>query len=157
MKIIVWLLVGLSGLMSETASANDMKDIRLNDGSALRATVLSLNNGVYTLRSDSLGTLRIQASRIVSITHSAKESSGQISGSDVRANMEQVTLQLMNDPKILQRIMSLQDDPQFRSILKNPKVMGLISNGDYQNLSNHPKLKELMRHPAVQEIKKNMR
>jgi len=131
--------------------------IQLDDGSSLRVEVVSLNDGIYTLKSSTLGTLTISADRIRGMV----SSSGSVALPDIPASpttsvnpaaVTEITGRLMQDTSLLSSIMALQSDPQMQEVLRDPEVMRAVQNFDLDALANHPKIKALMDNPRVRTI-----
>jgi hypothetical protein len=82
----VFLLVVILLITASSAPAAEMREIEMSDGSVVTGEVLSLSKGIYTIKSDSLGTIKIDESKVRVIRpRSAYQGSGasQISGSEV--------------------------------------------------------------------------
>jgi hypothetical protein len=56
-----------AGLAVCTAYAGEVKEVELNDGTVITGEIVSLNNGVYTIKSESLGTTKLSESKVRSI------------------------------------------------------------------------------------------
>jgi hypothetical protein len=171
--IVLFLCVGLG-----SAWAAELREIELRDGSVLRGEIVSLENGTYTIRSDSLGEMRISASDVRVIRFAppdrlpAPESATaaqrehpesddinqpvedlQHSG-DLHRQLDDVQRSLATDDSIMQIITSLHDDPDVQSVLSDPKVMQAMQTGDLPALMANPKLMELLANPKIQEIQR---
>ena len=126
------------------------EQIVLIDGSTIRGEVLSMQNGSYQIKTQSLGVLNLPRSQIKSIS----------SGSDLpraAADNNQGALQslqanMANDPGIMSKIMNLQNDPDMQAVLNDPEVMRAVQSFDLQTLANHPKIKKLMNNSEVRSI-----
>lgn len=153
----IWSVVVFSLFICTTASAGALKEIQLSDGSTIRAQVLSLHDGVYTLQSDSLGKIRIDASRILSMTNPGMAARPQVAGPAPTGDLQALTSQMMADPEVMQKIMTLQSDPEFSRLIADPEIRRLLSEGNMQALHNNPKIKKFSNHPAVREITNGMR
>lgn len=64
------LLILLAIFIPAQAFAGPTQNIELTDGSIVRAEMVSLSDGTYTLRSDTLGEMHIAAAKIKSIATS---------------------------------------------------------------------------------------
>ncbi len=67
MRHLVVGFLGLLGILVTQAVAGELRVLELRDGRVITGEILSLKNGVYTLESDSLGTINIEASTIRAI------------------------------------------------------------------------------------------
>ncbi|MBF0426901.1 MAG: hypothetical protein HQL66_13895 [Magnetococcales bacterium] len=61
---------------------------------------------------------------------------------------------IANDPQLLQKLMTLQDDPAFRAVLQDKNLIARIQSGKgLEELAKDPRILMLMQHPMVQELK----
>jgi hypothetical protein len=145
-------LLLLAALLPALVQAGPQQDIELTDGSVVRAEVIALDHGIYSLRSDSLGEIKIPAAKINSITkRSLAAGTAAAAGAD-RAQLDELRQSLVRDPATLGKIESLQNEPVVKDILNDEQTMRAIHAGDLDALMNDPKIKALMEHSTVQEI-----
>jgi len=64
---VVGIVTVLLFILAGQAFAAEPAEINLRDGSVIRAEVISLQDGLYTLKSETLGTIVIEKSQISSI------------------------------------------------------------------------------------------
>ena len=130
-------------------TAAEMREIVLTDGTIITGEVVSLTGGVYTVRSATLGTLRIEESNIRTIR--LKDSAG----SSANTGGEVMSLQnrMMSDGEIMNMIQGLQNDPEFQEILQDPEIMKAVQAGDITTLVANPKFMRLLNNQAVKDIK----
>ena len=57
----------LVSIAAASASAGGIREVELTDGSVITGEVLSLSNGVYSVKSETLGTMKIGESKIRAI------------------------------------------------------------------------------------------
>ena len=165
------LSLAASLIVLQTASA---ATIVLQDGSVIRGDIRSLQNDVYTIRTDSMGTLAIRKQDVRSIDLTDESAPRNATRTEPRASspaaprtapgiapgpampsaaeFESMQRQLMGSPDMLSAIQALQNDPQVLSVLSDPEVMNAIATGDINTLMNHPKVIGLTRNPGVREI-----
>jgi len=143
----------LLAVLSDPGFADSLKVVQLKDGSQIRAEVISLANGIYELRSSTLGTIRIRSDQIHSIK--AVQSSGQnpVQGN---ASISAIRSGLMNNASTMSLIMSLQSDPDMQAILADPEIMGAIQRFDFEALQNNPKIQQLMKKSQVKKIQSTL-
>jgi hypothetical protein len=136
-------------LVARSAFAGELREIELRDGSSITGDVVSLSNGIYTIKSESLGTIKIEESKVNAIR---KKSSSQGGG-------EATSLQnkMMSDQEIMGMIQSLQNDPEFKKIMKDPEIMKAVSEGDIPTLMANPKFTRLLNNSTVQKIQKKVK
>jgi len=152
----VFIVVVILLLAARGAPAAEIREIEMSDGSVVTGEVLSLSKGIYTIRSDSLGTLKIDESKVRvirprSTSHSAGASQG--AGSEVSSLQNK----MMNDQEIMGLIQSLQNDPEFKKLLEDPEVMKAVSDGDIPALMANPKFTKLLNNSTVQDIQKKIK
>ena len=126
------------------------EQIVLVDGSTIKGEVLSMQNGSYQIKTQSLGVVNLPKSQVKSI-------SSDVAVQDTRADNNQGALQslqanMANDPGIMSKIMNLQNDPDMQAVLNDPEVMRAVQSFDLQTLANHPKIKKLMNNSEVRSI-----
>jgi hypothetical protein len=155
----VALVLFLSLIVPAAAPAGEIKEIELTDGSVVTGEVLSLQKGVYTIRSQSLGTVEVEDSKVRTIrpkgTAPVAEQKATPAGS---AAGEALSLQnrMTNDAEVMDLIRGLQNDPEFQKILEDPAVMQAVQAGDVASLMSNPRFMKLVQNPTVQEIKKKV-
>jgi hypothetical protein len=150
------------------ASGDTLREVELTDGSILRAEVVSMSNGVYRLRSDTLGEIEIPELRIKAIRSPRVEATPPQMGPEpetasnpavrvpptpaLAPSTEGLQQAFQQDPAAMEKILSLQDDPLVKSILDDADTMRAIQAGDLGTLMNDPKIRALMSHPTVQDL-----
>lgn len=154
-----WAVFAAVAVFCGSASA---ANVVLKDGTVIHGEIESLQNGVYTVRTDSLGTVRVRQKQVRSIDESggaaksapaASSTEGASSrGAELQSIRQGVRSTLARDPQLMQLLLSLQNDPQMRAVLGDPGLMGEIAAGDYTALQNDPKMIALMHDSAVQAI-----
>ena len=143
-----------------------VREVELTDGSRIQAEVVSLSQGVYTLRSESLGEIEIPAEKVKTIrlagtpdaspstsltpSTSSASSTPPESTPAVNSQVSNMQLSLMQNPANVDTILSLQEDPLVQSILNDAETMKAIKAGDIGTLLGNPKIRALMGHPTIQ-------
>jgi hypothetical protein len=150
-------------LFFNTAHATEIKDIELKDGSVITGEVISLTNGIYTVKSDILGTIKLEDTKIRAIREKSSASTAvavpHVSQAQSNAAGEAQSLQqkMMSDKEIMGMIQSLQNDPEFKALLEDPKIMKAVNTGDVAALSADPRFMKLMNNPTVREIQNKVK
>lgn len=180
LKVQFWTFAaGLALLFSaqNAHSADTLQRVELTDGSLLYAKVLFFANGVYELKSDSLGYISIPEEKIISIGSVGGSSSPpSFSNPPKPSNKDSITLnspkgdpatgrgsmggpealnlqkQIMSDPETMNMIQELQSDPDIQKILQDPELMRAIQQGDVNRLSADPKIQSLMNNENIEQI-----
>jgi di/tripeptidase len=136
----------------ETAGAAGTQVIELNDGSTITGEVVSLANGVYTVKSNSLGTIQVEAAKVRAIR---AQSSGRNSSSQNASSQQEVKAlqdKMMNDKEIMALIQSLQNDPDFKKALEDPALLKAVNEGDIATLTANPAFMKLLNNATVRQI-----
>ncbi|MBL8298373.1 MAG: hypothetical protein JNN30_08510 [Rhodanobacteraceae bacterium] len=148
-----------AALLALTTNVLAGPTIELKDGSRIEGEVLSIDHGVYIVRSPVLGTLRITQENIAQIVYdgAASTAAGSPGNSSARGDaltqdIQSLQKQLMQDPATLQSIMSLQSDPQIQAILQDPAVLKAIQEGDYTSLLGNPKIRALENNTQLNQL-----
>jgi hypothetical protein len=127
------------------------RTIELNDGSRIRGEVISLSNGIYTIRTDVLGVIRVSESRVVSIgsERALQDKNTTVTGGDA---VQSIQSSIASNPGLISKILQLQSDPEMQAVLSDPEVMRAVQQFDFEALSRNPKIQALMKNPTVKEI-----
>jgi len=174
MKITV-IVIFLLFILASQGFASEPAEIVLRDGSVIRAEVISLQEGVYTLKSESLGTIIIEQSRIASIKmgsgmspgmspdrHASTPSSttpevaSQTAESNVVGQVNTMREVLMSDQSIMEKLSSLSNDPELMRVVQDPEIMKSVTSGDIKALMANDKFMQLLNNPNIQEISKKI-
>ncbi|MBW1690510.1 MAG: hypothetical protein DRG87_08345 [Deltaproteobacteria bacterium] len=146
----------LFGVLISNVSAGGIGEVELIDGSVIRGEIISSEGGIYALKSDTLGTIRIEASKIRTIRfkhqlerHGKKRDAVPDSP---EAQVQVLQQLIMGDQEILHMILSLLNDPDIQGIVEDPSIIEAVNRGDIEALSSNPKFMRLLDNPAIQEI-----
>lgn len=140
------------------AGAAELKVIELKDGSVITGEVLSLSGGIYTVRSDSLGLIKLEESKIRAIRSRSPGNGGAAGGPAAAQGNDTQALQqkMMGDQEIMGMIRSLRDDPEFKRVMEDPGVMKAVKEGDVTALMANPQFMKLLNNPTLKEIEKKV-
>jgi len=138
-----------------TIHAGELKEIVLTDGSTIIGELVSLTNGIYTIKNATLGELKVEDARVEIIRNISGRQEGNESTS-VQQEILTVQQKIIADESIIQMILALQNDPNFQDVLQDESIMMAISSGDFNALMNNPKIVKLMNNSSVQEIKRKL-
>lgn len=136
-----------------------LSKIHLNDGSVIEAEVVSLENGVYTLNTGSLGQVRVDASKVGKIeAEDASSIAPRISiptnpaNANMQSQIDSLKTTITNDPRSMQIVNDLAKDPQIQEIAKDPDIANAAKSGDIKALMSNEKFKQLIENPKIKEI-----
>jgi hypothetical protein len=133
--------------------------IELKDGSRIQGEIQSLENGVYTVVSPSIGTVHVAQSNVARIVYSGAASNAADASSKsparddaVTQQIQQVQSRIAQDPAAMQSIMSLQNDPQIQALLSDPAIVKAIQEGDYVSLLGNAKIQALESNEHLKQV-----
>ncbi len=137
--------------------ADDPQQIELKDGSIIAGEIVSLSNGIYTIESDSLGSFKIEKSKIRTI-HSKSYRSGRNSSTLPVVNSTVQALQdtIRSQPDLMKTIMALENDPDIQMVLQDSKVMSAVRSGNINALIDNPVFHKILENPKVQAISREI-
>jgi hypothetical protein len=148
-----------AALLSLASGVLASPTIELKDGSRIEGEIQSIENGVYTVLSPSIGTVHVAQSNIVRIVYSGDvpNAAGPSDKSPARdgalANeIQQRQARLAQDPAAMQSIMSLQSDPQIQAVLNDPAIAKAIQEGDYASLLDNAKIQALESNEHLKQL-----
>ncbi len=148
------ILLALFLITHNAANAEGLVVIDLVDGTTISGKLVSFDNGVYTINSTTLGTLKIKETTVISIRSktSVAETPPDISTQNEIQSLQQ---RMVADQEIMKIITSLLQDPDFQEILQDETLMKAISSGDLNTLKSNPKLQKLLNKSTVKQIKES--
>ena len=135
--------------------AGELREIVLIDGSVIVGELESLTNGVYTIKTATLGALKVEDARIKTIRNTSGGMAGPVKASGQQEIMA-IQQDMIADGSIIQLILALQSDPDFQEALQDESIMMAINSGDLNALMTNPKIEKLMEKSSVQEIKRKL-
>lgn len=139
-------------LLASLVSAAETRVIELIDGSTITGELLSLSEGVYTIRSAALGTIKIPEAKVRTIRSKGPAGTAADAGSQVKSLQDA----MLGQADIMNMIQGLQNDPEFQKILKDPEIMKAIQAGDITALMANPRFMKLLNNQVVREINKKL-
>jgi hypothetical protein len=146
------------GLLLTSLHAGEIKEIILKDGSVITGDVVSLNNGIYTIKSDILGIIKLEESKVRAIQEpSASGALNASSSGPAAGDVHALQQKMMNDKEVMNLVQSLQNDPEFKTLLEDPKIMKAVNAGDVVTLTADPRFVKLLNNTTVQEIQRKVK
>ena len=144
-------------IVSYASHAGVVSQIKLVDGSVIQAEIISFSNGVYKLRSKSLGTLSIAEGRVQSIRPNKSQIPGtpaQLEAADppVGQKVQGLQQKLTSDPKTMKMLMNLQNDPSMIEVLNDEDLLRAIQQGNLFTVIKDKRIQKLMKNKSVGDI-----
>jgi len=127
------------------AEARESMELVLQDGTVVHGTLDSFVDGIYTINSSTLGTLRIEATKVKSI----RSETIPASNPDAQQALQN---KILGDAAVMDLVKSLQQDPDFQAILSDKETLRAINAGDLSSLEHNQKIKALINNSTVKEI-----
>ena len=160
MKLSVISILLLLGVLIGNVLAGEFREVELNDGSVIFGEIVSSKGGVYTLKSSTLGTVKIEESKIRVIRFKPSVKAGGKQGDSAQTSTEARVRALqqlmMGDKEIMTMILSLLNDPEIQKILGDPSITKAINSGDTEALISNPKFMKLLSNATVKDISKKI-
>jgi hypothetical protein len=157
MKKYIFLVCFMLMLIS-LADAGEKKRIELTDGSTVDGEIVSFSDGRYTVMSPSLGTLKIEDSKVRAI-HKADETTGvptnevaSLDPATIQSNIQKMQPVITGNPEIMKAVSGLAARPDFQALLKDPEIMNAAKSMDIKTLMANEKFVKAINDPAVREI-----
>lgn len=149
------ILLGILLCLSSSAFADEIV-LKLKDGSLVRGELISFSDGTYTLKSPSLGVLKIKSESVGSMESSNNVVSNGGAGSNVQNKLTDIKTRLTQDKDAMSMIMSLQNSPDIQAILSDAEIMQAIQTMNIEALENNPKIKRLMDNAQMKAIQQRV-
>ena len=143
--LLLWALLASAA----PAAGGETRIFELSDGTAVMGEVTAFRDGVYTVSSPSLGTLRIPESSILVMRKpTAPPGGGTAGGTDI----ESLQRMILADPRFGRSLERLQEDPSVRRMLEDPALRSALQSGDYEALMQRPEFQRLLNHPEIRNM-----
>ena len=144
-------------VVSSASHAGVVSQIKLVDGSVIQAEIISFSNGVYKLRSELLGTLSIAEDRVQSIRPNKSQTPGMLeklesSDPSVGKKVQGLQQKLTSDPKTMEMLLDLGNDPSMIGVLNDKDLMRAIQQGNLSTVIKNPKIQKLMKSKTVGDV-----
>ena len=155
----VFLGAGLMVLLQVGSAVAEQ--ITLNDGSRIQGDIVSMQNGVYQVKTQSMGVIQLNASQVTSVTSSSVSNAGallapaatnSVMTSAAASAVQSMQSTITSNAGLMSSIMQLQSNPDMQAVMSDPEVMRAVQNLDMETLANHPKIKKLMNNSQIKQI-----
>jgi uncharacterized protein (DUF342 family) len=156
MKLIsVWTLLIFFIITYNAVNAEERVEIDLVDGTVISGKLVSFDDGIYTIHSTTLGTLKIKEKNVRSI-HSMTLTAETAPDTYTQTEIQSLQQKMLADEDVMKMITSLLQDPDFQEILRDEALMKAISSGDLNTLISNPKFQKLLNKSTVEQIKEKL-
>ncbi len=119
--------------------------IKLKDGVVVRGEVVSMQDGIYKIKSRMLGEIAVRSCDVLSITMSEDVF-------DSAQDKKTIERQIVSNPELMRSVQSLAQDESVLEMLADPKLKAAIMRQDVEYLKQDKKFKKFMDHSAVKSI-----
>jgi hypothetical protein len=154
-------IIAMITIISSFLLANSAKTIVLKDGNKINGKVMSLQNGVYHIKTKSLGMIEIDEVQIDAIYNSNSSNTIQTqrirrprsSNINTSANLMN-SASMMNsankmNPALIQQMMS---NPNYVKIINNPDIIKAVQGGDMSAIMQSEDFKTLMNSMSADDM-----
>ncbi len=159
MRILCTITFVLVVFFTNQSLAGDIQEIELTDGSLITGEVVSMDRGIYTIKTKSLGILKIQSSQIAAIhSQDSRRRDGSSGGgtNPAQSQIKSLESMMMGDQEIMNKIMAMSNDPAFLKVLEDPTIMNAVNAGDISTLLKNPQFLELLNNKRIRNISKKV-
>jgi hypothetical protein len=151
------LLVICLFLFITSVSAAELSRIELSDGSVITGRVISFDGTVWIIESGSMGRLKLESSKVVSIRSqpSADQRSSNVPSGEKQLGKDDIQAMQQNilaNEQLMTLIMNLHSDPEIQAILTDPEIMNAVNTGDIGTLMANPKFIKLLEKAEIKAI-----
>ena len=144
-------------IVPSSSHAGVRSQVQLLDGTLIQAEIISFSKGIYKLRSKSLGVLSIPEEKVQSIHSNQSEDIEPLKNPGNEVSPTNLKVQgfknkLTSDPKTMEMLINLQDDPSMIGVLNDKDLMRAIQQGNLSTVIKNPKIQKLMKSKAVGDV-----
>ena len=132
-------------------------EVVLKDGTVLRGEIQTLRDGVYTVKTSALGTVRVRKADVRSIQHGTTSASKASASRAESGDLQSLQSRIMGNPDLASLITALQSDPEVQAALADPEIVEAMMSGNYAALMAHPKIIALTRNAKMREVIEEVR
>ena len=145
--------------LSVAGFCGQVSRFELIDGSIIEGEITSFQNGVYTLKTQTQGVIKLEFLKIKKIETSDKisapvkiEAPSQPNVNIDKSEIDQLSQKIMSNPDTMKAVSELVSDPQFQEIMKDPDIMNAAKLQDINALMSNEKFMSLINNPKIRQI-----
>jgi len=153
-------IAGVQVFVSVASAEAESRVITMKDGSTVQGKLVSVNNGVYSVESPTLGTLSLKEADVQSVGNpgpvagSAASAAKQVaSDSDLQA----VQNNIMADPGMMADLQAMANDPEVLALISDPAFMEAAQAKDMAAVAANPRTAQLMNNPKFKALIEKLR
>lgn len=170
LRLVAFVCLGISPLLF--AGDGDLQAITLKDNSVIRARVTEMSGGFYSVKSPTLGDIKIATGEVVSIQPDgaaaqgvqtpaavlttglvpAQPSPGPAGVESLKAAVVSKVQSWASTREGMDAMMNFSQNPAVKAIMNDPQVMQAIQNSDYPALMKSPAIKGLLDSPQTKSL-----
>jgi hypothetical protein len=141
------------------AFSQQLSKIELADGSTINGEVVSLVDGVYTIKSASTGEIKVPGDKVRSIetASAATTYAPSQSGDLMQAQVGAMHDKLMANPENAALLNNVAKNPKLQDMANDPEIIEAAKKGDIQALMKNPKFMEIVNSPEMQDAVKKIK
>jgi hypothetical protein len=156
-RSVVFCFCIIAGGLYGNVWAGEVSEFELTDGSTIRGEIVSYSSGTYTVKSKSMGTVKIDESNVQVIRVKSGDSpAGELSGASLNSEAQALQQLMMSDEHLLNSVLALQNDPEVQEILNDPAIVRAVNSGNIDALLSNPKFMQLLVNPRIQAITRDV-
>jgi hypothetical protein len=161
-NILIFCLFSLA--LNAVAYCGQLSKIELADGSVINGEIVTLVNGVYTIKNTAtFGEIKVgseKISKIETANPALPDSAASLIDQANNPNQSQVSTYgqaLMKNPENAAIVTGLAKDPALRELANDPELQAAAKKGDIQALLKNPKFMDIVNSPEIQESLKKLK
>ncbi len=143
----LFLVAALAGAAAASAQEQD-RTVRLKDGTVLRGTLLPSAEGVFRVKTRTLGEVRIDPSQILTIEGPVVT----LDAADQAQRMERLKSTMLNSPEVMASVQKLAQDEEIAALMQDEELQAAIMSLDFDYLRRDERFQAFIAHPGVQEV-----
>ncbi len=145
--------------LSVAGYCGQISRVELVDGSVVEGEIASFQNGVYTLKTQNQGIIKLEFLKIKRIETTNRVSAPAKANIPAQpevnlnnADVNQLSQKIMSNPDAMKAVSELVADPQFQEIMKDPDIINAAKLQDINALMSNEKFMSLINNPKILQI-----
>ena len=148
--------------LSAVAYCGQASRIELADGSVVNGEVVSFIDGIYTIKTGTIGEIKVEAAKISKIESANLPALNPPIGSTQANNLtpsqiDKYKQEVMSKPGNMAIVTGLATNPAIQDMVKDPQIADAAKSGDIQSLLKNPKFMDMVNDPQFQEAVKKLK